>query len=73
MVIWTWREYKYKYNYDRICNNYIFTRLHPLYTRMTVQVIVSPVRMYDVGYYGLVVVTPRPPPRPQTFIVIIIT
>ena len=29
--------------------------------------IVSPVRMYVRGYYGLVIVTPRPPPRPQTF------
>ena len=28
--------------------------------------IVSPVRSTYGGYYGLVVVTPRPPPRPQT-------
>ena len=28
--------------------------------------IISPVRSTYGGYYGLVVVTPRPPPRPQT-------
>ena len=32
-----------------------------------VLVIVSPVQSTYGGYYGLVVVTPRPPPRPQTF------
>ena len=29
-------------------------------------IIVSPVRSTYGGYYGLVVVPPRPPPRPQT-------
>ena len=28
--------------------------------------VVSPVRSTYGGYYGLIVVTPRPPPRPQT-------
>ena len=30
-------------------------------------IIVSSVRSTYGGYYGLVIVTPRPPPRPQTF------
>ena len=33
----------------------------------TCVIIVSPVRMYVRGYYGLVIVTQRPPPHPQTF------
>ena len=49
----------------RIAQNANFFTLGPIYEKLVI--IVSPVRSTYGGYYGLVVVTPRPRrPRPQT-------
>ena len=64
MMIWHIINIKFKYyinNYKILYTNLILNKYRTMY------LIVSPVRSTYGGYYGLVVVTPRPPrPRPQT-------